>query len=230
MTSQRSLQVPTSQSASGQRHRRLAHTRTTSRPAMARSRTFTRRRPWPTARVPHELHPTTSAVVSTCSQISPSTSSWAPTTNPGMPSNAVAPSLRCFTVRGLLFCSRRTAAEWRGPWPWWWIYDRGSGLTPPHASPRRANKVVVAATSNAARRRGKPARLDVRCADRPGWPTRRAPVGGNRHHVRRTCSRPLAREPIKRLTAPYCRLSGGRREAGEPGGDQQIWDYGAPVA
>ncbi len=22
--------------------------------------------------------------------------------------------------------------------PWWWIYDRGSGLTPPHASSRRA--------------------------------------------------------------------------------------------
>jgi hypothetical protein len=105
---------------------------------MGRSRTFTRRRPWPTALVPHELHPTTSAVVSTYSHSSPSSSIWAPTTNPGMPSNAVAPSLRCFTVKGLLFCSLPTAAEWRGPWPRWWIYGRGSGLTPPHASSRRA--------------------------------------------------------------------------------------------
>ena len=33
--------------------------------------------------------------------------------------------------RGSWAPQRRTAAEWRGPWPWWWIYGRGSGLTPP---------------------------------------------------------------------------------------------------
>lgn len=74
-------------------------------PAIGRSRTFTRRRPWPTARVPHVEHPVTRGAVSTDSHTSPSTSSCAPTTNPGIPSSAVAPSLRFITSGVSSSCS-----------------------------------------------------------------------------------------------------------------------------
>jgi hypothetical protein len=43
-------QVRAGHAGSGQRHRRLDHTSTTGRSARGRSRTTTRRRPWPTAR------------------------------------------------------------------------------------------------------------------------------------------------------------------------------------
>jgi hypothetical protein len=105
ISSTSSDQVVTGQLGSKHRQMRLAHTSTTGRSAIGRSRTFTRRRPWPTDRVPHPAHPTTEAVVSTASHHSPSMSIWAPTTNSGIPRSAVAPSLRCITVKGLLFCN-----------------------------------------------------------------------------------------------------------------------------
>jgi hypothetical protein len=58
-------QVRAGHPGSGQRHRRLAHTSTTGRPASVRSRTTTRRRPWPTARTPHVSHQARRSVAST---------------------------------------------------------------------------------------------------------------------------------------------------------------------
>jgi hypothetical protein len=67
---------------------------TTGLPAIGRSRTATRRRPCPTAHVPHSRQAARSAVVSTHSHHSPSINSCTPTVKPGMPNRAVASSLR----------------------------------------------------------------------------------------------------------------------------------------
>src|SRR5690606_20462468 len=136
--SQRSDHVVTAQSPSGHRQRRLAHTNTVGRPEIAKSRTAVRDRPCPIARVPHSAQPTTSAVVSTYSHHSPSISSCAPTTNPGMPTSAVAPWLPCITVKGLSFCrcrnpqNREALGRAGGP------YEPGPNLTRPHTPSRRA--------------------------------------------------------------------------------------------
>ena len=86
-----------------QRHRRLAHTSTTGRSAIGRSRTTTRRRPWPIARTPQISHQAESSAVSTASHHSPlaSSSSWVQTTNPSSPTNADTP-LPLRSIRGLL--------------------------------------------------------------------------------------------------------------------------------
>ena len=65
MASDRSVQLPTSQSGSGQRQMRFHHTTTTRRPPEGRSRTGTFRRPFDTARVPHSGQATKTALVST---------------------------------------------------------------------------------------------------------------------------------------------------------------------
>src|SRR5690606_39111829 len=143
--SQRSDHVVTAQSPSGHRQRRLAHTNTVGRPEIAKSRTAVRDRPCPIARVPHSAQPTTSAVVSTYSHHSPSISSCAPTTNPGMPTSAVAPWLPCITVKGLSFCrcrnpqNREALGRAGGP------YEPGPNLTRPHTSSRRACFAVLLA-------------------------------------------------------------------------------------
>jgi hypothetical protein len=91
------------QVGSGQRHRRLAHTSTTGLSASGRSRTTTRRRPWPTTRTPQAGHQARSSVVSTASHHSPdvSSSSKTDTTNPSSPSRADTP-LPSRSIRGLL--------------------------------------------------------------------------------------------------------------------------------
>jgi hypothetical protein len=63
--SDRSDHVFFSQSESGQRQIRLAHSNTTGRPATGKSRTATRRRPWATATAPHSGQPVESASLST---------------------------------------------------------------------------------------------------------------------------------------------------------------------
>jgi hypothetical protein len=95
--------VRAGQTGSGQRQRRLDHTSTTGRSASARSRTTTRRRPWPTARTPQDEHQARSSVVSTASHHSPlaSSSSWAHTMNPSSPSRSDTP-LPSRSIRGLL--------------------------------------------------------------------------------------------------------------------------------
>jgi hypothetical protein len=64
---------------------------------------------------PQPSQPTTSAVVSTASHHSRPTSIWAPTTNSGIPRSVVAPSLRCITVRGLLFCNSDKSQNHEAP-------------------------------------------------------------------------------------------------------------------
>ena len=138
MSSTSSDQVPTAQSGSGQRHRRLAHTNTTGRSAIGRSRTFTRLRPWPTPRVPHASQPTTSPVVSTNSHSSPATSSCAPTTNSSIPSSAVAPSLRCFMSGASCSATRTSRRITRPPTALVDPYRPAPLTTRTHASSRRA--------------------------------------------------------------------------------------------
>jgi hypothetical protein len=74
------------------RHRqvRLAHTSTVGTPAIGRSRTSTRRRPFPTARTPQPEHHARSCVVSTASHNSPSRCRCAVTAKPSMPTSATA--------------------------------------------------------------------------------------------------------------------------------------------
>jgi hypothetical protein len=103
ISSHSSDHVPAGHAGSAQRHSRLAHTSTTGRSAIGRSRTTTRRRPWPTARTPQDGHQARSWVVSTASHHSPvvSSSNCARTTNPSSPSSADTP-LPSRSIRGLL--------------------------------------------------------------------------------------------------------------------------------
>jgi hypothetical protein len=75
----RSVQVRTSQAGSPQRQIRFRHHSTTGRPPIGRSRTWTVRRPWSSARTPQPMQPTTVAVVWTASRHSPPTTSAART-------------------------------------------------------------------------------------------------------------------------------------------------------
>jgi hypothetical protein len=143
MSSTTSDHVPNAQSGSGQRHRRLTHTNTTGRSAIGRSRTITRLRPWPTARVPHPSQPTTSAVVSTISHSSPAASSCAPTTNSGIPSSTVAPSLRCFMSGASCSATRTSRRITRPPTAPVDPYRTASPTTRPHAPSRRAVNLLA---------------------------------------------------------------------------------------
>ena len=62
ISSDSSDQVRAGQAGSAQRHSRLAHTSTTGRSAIGRSRTTTRRRPWPIARTPQVSHQARSSI------------------------------------------------------------------------------------------------------------------------------------------------------------------------
>jgi hypothetical protein len=84
-----SVQVPTSQSGSGQRHRRLRHTTTAGRPNAGRSTRATTGRSFTHALVPHPAQPTTSAEVSTCTCSGrPGCSSTASTVMSGSPTSS----------------------------------------------------------------------------------------------------------------------------------------------